>query len=82
MLENTETLNAARRESIGWRSVVSLLWLITLLGGCAAIFFLYLTLSDSNGAPQQAAGAAIAIAFVAIPYIIARAVEGIRDTMI
>lgn len=31
---------------------------------------------------QQAAGAAVAIAFVAIPYVITRAVEGLRDNWV
>ncbi len=34
--------------------------------------------AESVGAPQQAAGAAVAVAFVALPYCFARAIEGIR----
>lgn len=80
MPENNE--ENSRHQSLGWRSVVSLFWLVTLLSSCAAIFMFYFTMKHSNGAPQQAAGAAIAIALVVIPYVITRAIEGIRDTMI
>ena len=38
---------------------------------------MYFTLTASSGAPQEAAGAAMACAFVIIPYVLARAFEKI-----
>lgn len=51
------------------------LWVVTvicsLLGALTAIF----GIASANGAPQEAAVAAIAIAFAVIPYCLARAVS-------
>ena len=43
---------------------------LTYVGGAAAIILMALVLTGANGAPQEAAGAAMALAFVAIPYCI------------
>jgi hypothetical protein len=39
------------------------LWLLTIIGCVAGLFVLFFTLVGASGAPQEAAGAAIAIAF-------------------
>ena len=53
------------------------LWLIALLGSVAGALFLFMALA-AQGAPQEAAGAALAIAFAVIPYCLARAVEKMK----
>lgn len=51
----------------------TLLYVVTFLGGILGIFILFSTvLADS--APQQGAGAAVAMAFVVIPYCMARVI--------
>ncbi len=49
----------------------------TIIGAMIAAGFFILTLSSSNGAPQEAAGAAMSLCFVIIPYCVAKAVDGI-----
>ena len=49
--------------------------IFTIIGALAAGWMLLETLNTAIGAPQQAAGAAFALAFVVIPYCFARAVE-------
>jgi hypothetical protein len=51
------------------------LWLLTIIGCVAGLFVLFFTLVGASGAPQEAAGAAIAIAFAVIPYCLARSVQ-------
>lgn len=43
--------------------------ILTYIGSAIGMLFLMLTFS-ANGAPQEAAGAAIAVAFAVIPYCI------------
>jgi hypothetical protein len=50
-------------------------WVVSLLSGLAAGGMLLFTLTSSNGAPQEAAGAAIACGFAIIPYVFARAIS-------
>jgi hypothetical protein len=52
-----------------------LLWLICIFACLIAGLVLYITVTSSEGAPQEAAGAAVACAIVIIPYIFARAFE-------
>lgn len=51
-------------------------WVVTALGAGLGALTLLATLAMSTGAPQQAAGAAIALAFAVIPYVFTRALEG------
>lgn len=44
--------------------------ILTYIGGAAGLILMGLVLTGANGAPQEAAGAAMALAFVAIPYCI------------
>lgn len=55
----------------------------TLLGSLAGAVMLLNAMTLSNGAPQQAAGAAMAIGFAVIPYCFARGWEllGEESTM-
>lgn len=57
----------------------SFFFLLTIIGGILGTVVLFFTMFSSEGAPQQAAGAAIAVAFVAIPYCMARAFEKFRQ---
>lgn len=55
----------------------SILWLITLLGAASGGFTLLDTFKSAESAPQQAAGAALAVALAVIPYCINRALDQI-----
>ncbi|WP_316979899.1 hypothetical protein [Shumkonia mesophila] len=48
---------------------------MALLGSLVGTFFLIEALLGAKGAPQQAAAAAIGIAFAVLPYVFARCVE-------
>ncbi len=50
-------------------------WIITIIGSGLGLLILIATLMGASGAPQEAAGAAIAVAFAVIPYCVARAVS-------
>lgn len=49
--------------------------LLAILGVIVGGIVLLLTLAYASGAPQQAAGAAIAVAFAVIPYCLASLVQ-------
>lgn len=59
------------------RILIAFCWLVTLLATIAAVFVFVETLSLAKGAPQEAAGAAMAMTIAIIPYIFTRAIEGI-----
>lgn len=50
-------------------------YVMTMIGSAIGGFFLWFTLSSATGAPQEAAGAAIAVAFGVLPYVFARSIE-------
>lgn len=54
------------------------LYIATFIGGILGIFILFGSLV-AESAPQQGAGAAVAIAFVVIPYCMARVLEKARQ---
>lgn len=58
--------------------MIPLFWLLTMLSCMVGGFFLMIALLASTGAPQEAAGAAIAVAFAVVPYCFTRALEGFR----
>lgn len=51
-----------------------LLWVLVILGVLAGGFVLFATMAMAKGAPQEAAGAALAVALAVLPYCLARAV--------
>jgi hypothetical protein len=55
-------------------------WIVTILACIIAGFALIATIFDSSGAPQQAAGAAIAAAVAIIPYVFSRAVTELSES--
>lgn len=59
--------------------------ILVLVLGCfvgAGISSLFLlALGQANGAPQEAAGAAIACAFAVVPYVVLRATEILITTL-
>lgn len=57
------------------RAVSGLLWLLVLLAAGFSAVDLFFTMASAQGAPQQAAGAAMTAAQVIIPYVLARAVD-------
>jgi hypothetical protein len=54
--------------------ILTLCWTGALLGAILACFVLFLTMTSSKYAPQEASGTAFAIACAVIPYCFARAV--------
>jgi hypothetical protein len=57
-----------------------LVWNATVIGSIIGLVQLGYTLASAETAPQQAAGAGIAIAFAVVPYCLARAVTAGRRT--
>jgi len=55
------------------------MYVLTIVGVLIAAFQFYATMTSSNGAPQQAAGAAMSLCWVVIPYVLARAVEKLSE---
>ena len=60
---------------MGGRFIVKFFAVVIFFAGLLASAVLAITLAGSTGAPQEAAGAAIALAIVAIPYCMGRAVQ-------
>ena len=58
---------------------VGICWAITVLAAGIAAVVLFLTLGSANGAPQEAAGAAIALAICVIPYVFTRACQAFTE---
>ncbi len=58
--------------------IETLLWIVTILGSILGVVILIGTLLSADGAPQQAAGAAVSVALAVIPYCVARAVTELR----
>lgn len=56
---------------------MSFLWICTLLASVLAGLVLVASVVGAKGAPQEAAGAAIALCVAVIPYVFTRAIEGI-----
>ena len=59
--------------------MVQFLNIVALLGAVAGGFTLFATVGAAKGAPQEAAGAAMAVALAIIPYVFARAVQIVVD---
>jgi hypothetical protein len=57
-------------------------WIVTILCCAFAAIGLFDAIAHSSGAPQQAAGAAIAAAFAIIPYVFSRAVSELAENKI
>ena len=57
----------------------SFCWAMVIISTIIATFVLLFAIVGANGAPQEAAGAAIAAAIVIIPYVFTRAIEGLTD---
>lgn len=54
-------------------------WMVTILACIIAGALFIFTITSSKGAPQEAAGAAMACAVAIIPYVFARAVEKLSN---
>lgn len=60
------------------RGINALLYVGAIVGGCIATLLLVDAVLSRGSAPQQAAEACLAIGAVVVPYVMARAVAGIR----
>jgi hypothetical protein len=56
-----------------------IIWLLPLLGALAGGFIILATMGLSKGAPQEAAGYAMACAFAVVPYVLARSFAAMSD---
>lgn len=63
------------RERSGPSFVEKFLWVIAIIGAGIGIVELSITEFTATSAPQQAAGAALSVAWTVIPYCLARAVQ-------
>lgn len=52
-------------------------WVATLLAAVLAGFLGFVMVRGATGAPQEAAGAAMALAIAVVPYVFTRAIEGL-----
>jgi len=57
--------------------IVSVLWGLTILGSVIGGAFGLFAILSADGAPQEAAGAAIGVFLAVVPYCLARAVSKI-----
>ena len=55
--------------------MIKFLWILTMIGSVLGCLIVIFGVSGAYGAPQEAAAAAIGIAFAVIPYCLARAVS-------
>ncbi len=61
------------------KGFVGFCWGITALAAAVSTLILIGTFVGTVSAPQEAAGAALAVAIVAIPYIFTRSLQGLED---
>lgn len=50
-------------------------WVVAIVGAAVGFLQFVAAMNNATGAPQQAAGAAMAVACAVIPYVVARAVD-------
>lgn len=55
--------------------MTKILWVLTAIGSILGGLVTLIGVTEANGAPQEAAAAAIGIALAVIPYCLARAVS-------
>jgi hypothetical protein len=68
---------AARRTQ---RTIARFFWAVSVVAAVVGGLVGYVTITTASGAPQQAAGAAMACLIVIAPYVLARGIEGVlRD---
>lgn len=56
---------------------VKFCWAVTATSASFGGLYFFVTLTLANGAPQEASGAAGALAFAIIPYVFTRAIAGL-----
>ncbi|HPJ36692.1 MAG TPA: hypothetical protein PK358_17785 [Spirochaetota bacterium] len=54
------------------------LWILTIVFSILGALLFVGTIASSNGAPQEAAGSAMALCLAVIPYVLSRAVSEIK----
>lgn len=57
----------------------NIIWIFPLLGALAGGVIILATMGLSKGAPQEAAGYAMACAFAVVPYVLARSIAAMSD---
>lgn len=60
-------------------ALLGFFWIITIFATVVACLVLFVTFARSTSAPQEAAGAALAVAIVVIPYVFSRACQAMYD---
>lgn len=56
---------------------IKICWIATALSAGAALLTFVATMTDAGSAPQEAAGAAMALAIAIIPYVFTRCMKGV-----
>ena len=74
-LQRNRVSERVRRERVGPSFIEKFLWAIAIIGAGVGIAELSITEFTAQSAPQQAAGAGLALAWTVIPYCLARAVQ-------
>ena len=69
------SMPAAERAGRSKGDAAKFFWVIAIIGAVLGGLQLFASMPTPNGAPQQAAGAAMGCAMAIVPYVIARAVE-------
>jgi ABC-type phosphate transport system permease subunit len=59
--------------------VVSFLWVCTIIGSLFGTLVFIVGVVFANGAPQEAAASAMAVALAVIPYVLARSAEALSN---
>ncbi len=59
---------------------LKVIWIAVMVAAVIALLVFIIGVTAANGAPQEAAASAMAVAIAAIPYIFARAVSELRNT--
>lgn len=75
MSQVSEATVVRRERTLLERGLVRLFWGVSMLAAVAACAFGYLSIDAAESAPQQAAGAAMALLIAIGPYIFARSLD-------
>lgn len=58
--------------------MLKFMWVLTIIFSVLGAIVFVISVTSANGAPQEAAGSAMALCLTVIPYVISRAVSEIK----
>lgn len=59
---------------------MKVIWILPIIGALLGALVFVLTIGSAKGAPQEAAGFAMAMALAVIPYVLVRAVQAMSTS--